>query len=103
MIIDRETFKEKIIKPLFPEHPEIIAPKSALWIPEENKLICKWFLNAKPVNVSKNSETKKSYWKWCNQNLKGHTRCFMSNPEEQTEWWGFTEQIDIPLWILKWQ
>ncbi len=64
-----------------------------LWLPERAASItCHWFVNLK-VNCPSD------YWDWCNNNLKGHVRCFSSGDEE--EWWGFTNKDDISLWVLR--
>ena len=102
MVITREEFTEDIIKPLFPNNPGMAGPDSGLWVPEYDGVFCKWFVRVAPVKVSSSANRKKTFWNWCNKNLKGTTRCFMSDPDNKAEWWGFTHKEDIPLWLLKW-
>ncbi len=75
---------------------------SPLWIPEEtfSPVKCEWFVCVEPLLAVRTS--KNLFWDWCNKNLKGQCRCFSSNPDSQEEWWGFTDNKDIPLWMLKW-
>lgn len=84
-----------------------------LWIPEtfdNKKICCIWFLKVKPLDLSSCLITdnypqgkKEYYYSWCKENLKGQVRCFSSDPTDtMEEWWGFTEQNDIMLWMLKW-
>lgn len=73
---------------------------SPLWHPEvgyEN--LFKLFVNVRPVRISDNLN-KNNFFDWCNKNCKGIVRCFSSNYTE--EWWGFTNEDDIVLWLLKW-
>ena len=75
-------------------------PLSPLWIPEEDgDVTCNWFVCVPPLGVDK---FKWKYFEWCNQALCGKVRCFSSDAEGQKEWWGFTHQEDIMIWMLKW-
>jgi hypothetical protein len=81
--------------------PRIQAAESSspLWIPEQDTIQCQWFVCAKPINASTFDST---YFTWCQQMLQGAVLCFSSDTDNQQEWWGFTHQEDIPLWMLKW-
>lgn len=76
----------------------LAGPSSPLWIPDEDDP-SKWFVCVKPIGVHR---FKFSYYDWCNNTLMGRVRCYSSNTEDEQEWWGFTEQKDIPIWMLKW-
>lgn len=102
MIATRKEFKNWICA-LFPDHPAMANKESAVWIPEESgKVKCQWFVAVPPVHAGHSSNFRQGYWDWCNQHLKGHVRCFMRNPDNNEEWWGFTDRNDIVLWVLKW-
>ena len=75
--------------------------KSPLWIPDEAEDggPSEWFVCVKPIGVHK---FKFAYYDWCNKTLRGKVRCYSSDNDDEQEWWGFTDQKDIPLWMLKW-
>lgn len=101
MIVTRREFKNQILQ-LFPDHSRIIDADSALWIPEDGKIKCRWFVAVTPLKVSQTTNYKQGYWDWCNDNIKGHVRCFMSDSDNSQEWWGFTNHNDIAFWLLRW-
>lgn len=74
-------------------------PDSPLWCPEENGDPSNWFVCVKPIGVSRFRGT---YWNWCNTALQGQVKCYSSDSDNSHEWWGFTDQKDIPIWMLKW-
>jgi hypothetical protein len=43
---------------------------------------------------------KNNYWDWCREHLQGQMLCYSFGESEQ--WWGFTNEKDIALWMLKW-
>ena len=75
---------------------------SPLWIPEHDMSEqCQWFVCVKPDIIGRNG-MKPEYWSWCGENLKGVTRCFSSNHDDDEEWWGFTNKDDVVFWMLRW-
>lgn len=72
---------------------------SPLWIPEDGADPSEWFVCVSPRQAH---QYKIDFWQWCHQCLLGQVRCYSSSDEEQQEWWGFTNQKDIVLWLLKW-
>lgn len=95
-ILTRSEFEQWMVREF--DDPAIVATKSALWIPEDRPgLKCQHF-----VFGSTDRAGKEEYWQWCTSVLKGYVRCFWANSDTGEEWWGFTEQEDIPIWILKW-
>ena len=87
---------------LVPENPAN-RPDHPLWIPETQLKPgppSQWFVQHYYKEELDNGE----YWTWCNANLRGQARCYMQNEEEGNcwEWWGFTDQQDVVLWMLKW-
>ena len=102
-ILTRDEFKRWMVREF--DDPGIAAPKSALWIPEDRTgLRCQYFVLAegRRRRYQTWSELHDEYWTWCTETLAGDVRCFWANNESGEEWWGFTEQDDIPIWILKW-
>lgn len=83
------------------EKPGMGDADSPLWVPEDstNNIRCEWFVCIRPLGVQ---HFKKQYWAWCDENLVGTCRCFSSSVEGPEEWWGFTNEDDIALWMLKW-
>jgi hypothetical protein len=93
----------------FVEHWNNIKPglgdyDSALWAYERDRHRasekCGWFILCKSIKISDDSLVKQDYWQWCNEHCKGNIFCFSSSEEE--EWWGFSRQEDIMLWVLRW-
>lgn len=103
MIVTRAEFKRWMVREF--DDPDIVSAQSALWIPENKpKVKCQYFVLAQGRRKWHKtwSESHDEYWTWCTETLKGHVRCFWANNETGEEWWGFTEQDDVPIWILKW-
>jgi hypothetical protein len=101
LIITRKEFKNQILQ-WFPAHPEMADADSVVWFPEHDKITCHWFVAVAPIKVSQTTDYKQGYWDWCNKNINGHVRCFMSDSDHNQEWWGFTKYTDIPWWMLRW-
>ena len=74
----------------------------AAWSGEPKGQPSQWFVNVRPINVSRTSESKADYWAWCRQNLQGQLLCYYCDSLNGIEWWGFTHKDDIMLWMLKW-
>jgi len=75
-------------------------PDSPLWEAERDLATTpQWFLLLSH-SVGVNTYGKAEYWEWCHKNMRGKTRCYSSSDTE--EWWGFTNQDDIMLWVLRW-
>jgi len=95
MILTREEFADEFNS----LKPGLGNPDSPLWFAEEQNIKPSWFVCIKPIRIS---ERKQEYWSWCNMTLKGQLLCYSSNSEDQQEWWGFTDQKDVVLWMLRW-
>lgn len=74
-------------------------PDCPLWIPEHDSEPSSWFVRVVPIKAHR---FKRKYYDWCNNTLGGVVRCYSSDPDNQQEWWGFTNQKDIVPWLLKW-
>jgi hypothetical protein len=89
-IITREEFSK-----LFPD--DLTGVGNPLWAYEDYVGVKSQFF----VNVSCIRDFDKVvYWNWCDENLAGTVICYASNGE--TEWWGFTREHDVAIWILRW-
>lgn len=84
--------------------PGLGAPDSPLWLPEHSLKpdTCEYFICVGPVRPVWDDDDAGLFWDWNEENLQGHVRCFSSNSRDREEWWGFTDESDIMLWILKW-
>ena len=85
--------------------PGLGSPDSPLWSPEHSLKPdqCVHFVCVRPLNIDWGGDVEyNEYWAWCGEQLAGYVRCFSSNDRNQEEWWGFTDESDIMLWVLKW-
>ena len=80
---------------------ELGADNSPLWAAEEGS-ICQWFIKVRPLSFHKSSAAKSNFWFWCVTHLAGNVVCYSSDDYNEEEWWGFTVETDIVLWVLKW-
>lgn len=96
MIITRDEFKHVFwAKTEFKDFAALCKDDHPLWIPESDiPTPCTHFV------CLPNPLYEREYWLWCTDTLAGYVRCFSS--KESEEWWGFTNEKDIPLWLLKW-
>jgi hypothetical protein len=91
LVLDRSEFKR-----FFASVVDVIPDNSILWIPEQrDNVTCTHFLQTSsffdPLLM----------WDWAKENLKGKVLCFsMSHLHEA--WWGFTDESDVALFILRW-
>lgn len=60
---------------------------------------CQWFVCVTPLDVDRNIS---NYWEWVKETLNEVVVCFSTDPAEQAEWWGFTDEQDAVIWTLKW-
>lgn len=98
MILTREQFVDWWDQ-VVPENPAN-RPDHPLWIPETEirpGAPSGWF-----VKASCRRTGQPDYWSWCDANLKGMVRCYMLDEQADAEWWGFTNQEDLLIWMLKW-
>lgn len=97
----REGFKH-VVQRLFPDNPAMTDEDSVVWIPEYDLTDkCQSFVCVSCLRLSQKN-IKDDYWLWCRNNLNGYVRCFMSDPDNNREWWGFTDEKDVTAWLLKW-
>jgi len=79
--------------------PGLGKSDSGLWAGEEDGSPAgQWFINVKQIHAS----NKMFFWDWVKENLDGKIRCYSSSASDNEEWWGFTVQHDVPIWVLRW-
>ena len=106
-IISREQFKDYIKKLFVDDSGAWDGPNSVVWIPENDGVMdrageqCEYFVCVPCLNLSRRG-LKSDYWLWCSENLKGYVRCFISNTDDDEEYWGFTVKEDITWWAIRW-
>lgn len=90
----------------FKEHWNQIDPRLAvddgpLWIPEKyaDHKPCRWFVQIRRQDWE-TPQDKNQFWIWCQQHCAGQILCYSA--DDDSEWWGFTHQADIALWLLRW-
>lgn len=100
-MITRAEFKH-LAKTWHP-HEDWSLPDSPLWIPEHRDFVIpEWFVCVYPIKIGETRQDCQDFWDWCADNLSGKLLCYMSDTDDQEEWWGFTNQKDIVLWMLRW-
>lgn len=79
---------------------EIENDQEPFWIPEyRDGWQASVFLVTKVLPwVSQRDE----FWEWCKMNLSKNPLCFMSDVENNIEWWGFNSEQDAVLFSLRW-
>lgn len=91
LVLDRFEFK-KYWEPVV----DTSSDKGFLWIPEQQAgVTCSHFLYM--ISLFNIQEM----FKWVDANLNGKVFCF-SMSQAHEAWWGFTEETDIALFILRW-
>ena len=91
----------------FRQHWDAIDPKLAqedgpLWMMENyaDHRPSRWFVKIPRPREDWTDEGKNQYWSWCHKHCAGQILCYSYGDDH--EWWGFTHQADIMLWLLKW-
>jgi hypothetical protein len=85
------------------DHGGCEDPDHPLWEAEKfstTQVQCQYFVCVKPIVFD--GWEKHTYWDWVNTTLQGDVTCYSSDDRERQEWWGFTKEEDVPIWILKW-
>lgn len=84
--------------------PGLGLPNSPLWGPEHSLKPdqCEYFICVAPVRPIWDDNEHGTFWDWNTNKLKGYVRCFSSNHRDKEEWWGFTDNDDILIWVLRW-
>lgn len=87
---------------------------SPLWLPEQSDMIghvkkikSEWFICVNPIperhgTLTSLNSIDLNYHAWCWQHCKGRVLCYSSDTDNDEEWYGFTVEDDIPLWLLRW-
>ena len=80
---------------LFPD--DLTAAGNPLWAYEDYIGVkSEFFVNIPCIR----DFDRKLFWRWCADHLQGHVQCYASDGE--TEWWGFTHDSDVTIWMLRW-
>lgn len=100
MILNRQEFAEHFNR----THSGLGDKNSPLWEPEErlsrNNAVA--FICVTPIRVLNPLRNKTLFWEWCRDHLQGKVFCYSCDTINGEEWWGFTDESDIVLWVLKW-
>jgi hypothetical protein len=98
MMLNRKQFKQ---------HWDAINPKLAcdggpLWVMENyaDNRPSRWFVQIPRPREDWTDDKKNQYWSWCHRHCAGQILCYSYGDDR--EWWGFTHQADIVLWLLRW-
>jgi hypothetical protein len=71
---------------------------SGLWAYEQaHKFKSQHFICVKSITINDGDE----FIQWVKDNCSGRVSCYSSNGNDE-EWWGFTDESDIMIWILRW-
>jgi len=106
--LNRDEFIVAMNKIIRNEKNDCADPNHVLWYAEkfskDYRIYCKWFVCVTPIDTTyhKDNWPQTSYWPWVGATLKGDIACFSSDTNEKEEWWGFTDQADMTMWMLKW-
>ena len=91
----------------FRQHWDAIDPKltrdgGPLWVMENyaDNRPSRWFVQIPRPREDWTDDKKNQYWSWCHRHCAGQILCYSCSDDH--EWWGFTHQADIMLWMLKW-
>ena len=103
MILTREQFIAEIDEILRLRGGSCAAIGHPVWIPEQEASIkCNYFVCIQPIVGSSEHAFHEEYWDWVDNTLQGQTRCFCTNAGAEEEWWGFTEEADVVIFLLRW-
>lgn len=79
----------------------IIDDGEPFWIPEYRE---GWQASVFIVTKCMRHQYKpdNTFWSWCRNNLTKMPLCFMSDIDNNIEWWGFNTEHDASLFLMKW-
>jgi hypothetical protein len=98
MIKNRIEFADHVDKYLREHGPHCIREDHPLWYIEKSVNVkCNYFVKA--VVTTLDSE---EYLEWVRVNLTGVMLCYVSDKYEKEEWWGFENEQDAIIWVLRW-
>ena len=107
----RDEFKQLALKVYCTDRDDnwrdiIINDKEPFWIPEfregwqANYFLITKVMPHSPASLSK--KVKSIFWDWCKDTLSKVPMCFMSDIDNNIEWWGFNTEQDAMLFALRW-
>lgn len=85
----------------------ILNDEEPFWIPEVREgWQANYFLVTRVMPCSQTSKKEafraSKFYFWCKDNLSKVPMCFMSDIDNNKEWWGFNTEQDATLFIMRW-
>lgn len=94
MILTREEFADYFGKLIGYEN---VTDNNPIWIPElRERKQCAVFVSIPSLKY----DQLETFRQWVRENCLGSVMCFSSS--ESTDWFGFTHEPDVVLWLLRW-
>jgi hypothetical protein len=102
--MNREEFKAYVLEQV-PHYAEcgLLDDGEPFWIPEfaENRM-CKVFAETKLLIGFKWLGERETFNKWNKKHLSKVPMCFVCDSENNREWWGFENEQDAVLFVMRW-
>jgi hypothetical protein len=102
--MNREEFKAYVLEQV-PKYAEcgLLDDGEPFWIPEfaENRK-CKVFVEIEQLMGSKWLGERDPFYEWNKKHLSKTPLCFVSDGEKNREWWGFENEQDAVLFVMRW-
>jgi hypothetical protein len=103
--MNREEFKTYVLEQV-PHYAEcgLLDDGEPFWIPEfaENRK-CKVFVETKDFSWwALVNDSRDEFYKWNKKHLSKKPLCFVSDSEHHREWWGFENEQDAVLFVMRW-
>ncbi len=105
--MNRTEFKHHVLRTYADIGDSVINDEEPFWVPEYRegwKASC--FIVTKCIPLYPYSKTKQpaksEFWGWCRNNLSKVPMCFMSDTDNDIEWWGLNNEEDCILFMLRW-
>ncbi len=98
-VLNKDEFIE-LVNTLMRHHGIDVSDEShPMWEVEHgNPEKCQFF-----CSVKGNKETiNKEYWDWIEQTMTGSVIRFLYDDVNHSDLWGFSNQEDVTMWLLKW-
>jgi hypothetical protein len=104
--MNRDEFKQMAVK-IYDNSKlgnSVMADTESFWSPEyRDGWKASVFAVTKCMPCMSSFGYRKSFWGWCTKNLSRVPMCFMSDIDNNIEWWGFNTEEDATLFLMRWQ